>query len=35
MGILDKYQTLIIFAAIPLGLLIGQIGIIEQYAENL
>ena len=34
MGILDKYQTLIIFAAIPLGLLIGQIGIIEQYAEN-
>jgi len=34
MGILDKYQTLIIFAAIPIGLLIGQIGIIEQYAEN-
>ena len=34
MGILDKYQTLIIFAAIPIGLLIGQIEIIEQYAEN-
>jgi Arsenite efflux pump ACR3 and related permeases len=33
-GILDKYQTLIIFAAIPIGLLIGQIEIIEQYAEN-
>ncbi|WP_342759353.1 bile acid:sodium symporter [Kineothrix sedimenti] len=31
----EKYQTLIIFAAMPLGLLLGQIGIIEQYAENL
>ena len=34
MGVLDKYQTFIIFAAIPIGLLIGQIEIIEQYAEN-
>jgi Arsenite efflux pump ACR3 and related permeases len=34
MGFLDKYQTLIIFAAIPIGLLLGQIDIIEQYAEN-
>ena len=34
MGLLDKYQTLIIFAAIPIGLLLGQIPIIEQYAEN-
>ena len=34
MGFLDKYQTLIIFAAIPIGLLLGQIDIIEQHAEK-
>jgi len=34
MSKLDKYQSLIIFAAIPIGLLFGQILIVEQYAEN-
>lgn len=34
MSKLEKYQTLIIFAAVPLGLLLGQIRIMEQYAEN-
>lgn len=34
MSKLEKYQTLIIFAAMPLGLLLGQIGIIETYADN-
>jgi ACR3 family arsenite efflux pump ArsB len=34
MSKLEKYQTLIIFIAIPIGLLLGQIQIIEQYAEN-
>lgn len=34
MSRLDKYQTLIIFVAMPIGLLFGQIGIAEQYAEN-
>lgn len=31
---LEKYQTLIIFVAMPLGLLLSQITIIEQYAET-
>ncbi len=31
---LEKYQTLIIFVAMPLGLLLSQITIIEQYAEE-
>ncbi len=34
MSKLEKYQTLIIFAAMPLGLLLGQIGLAEQYAEK-
>jgi arsenite transporter len=34
MSKLEKYQTLIIFAAMPLGLLLGQIKIMEQNAEN-
>jgi ACR3 family arsenite efflux pump ArsB len=34
MSKLEKYQTLIIFAAMPLGLLLGQIKIIETYADN-
>lgn len=34
MSKLEKYQTLIIFAAMPLGLLLGQVGIIETYADN-
>ncbi|WP_068672962.1 arsenic resistance protein [Oceanobacillus sp. Castelsardo] len=34
MGILDKLQTVIILFAVGLGLLLGQINIIEQYAEN-
>ncbi|MFV0413731.1 MAG: arsenic resistance protein, partial [Oscillospiraceae bacterium] len=32
MSKLEKYQTLIIFAAMPLGLLLGQIAVAEQYA---
>lgn len=31
---LEKYQTLIIFAAMPLGLLLGQIKFLETYAGN-
>ncbi|MFR3728578.1 arsenic resistance protein [Lacrimispora sp.] len=31
---LEKYQTLIIFAAMPLGLLLGQIKVLETYAGN-
>ncbi len=34
MSRLEKYQQLIIFAAMPIGLLFGRIEIIEQYAEN-
>ena len=34
MNKIEKYQTLIIFLAIPVGLLFGQILIVEQYAEN-
>ncbi|KTE90718.1 arsenic resistance protein [Desulfitobacterium hafniense] len=34
MSKLDKYQTLIIFMAMPLGLLFGQVRIVEQYADN-
>jgi ACR3 family arsenite efflux pump ArsB len=30
----ERYQTLIIFAAMPLGLLLGQVRVLEQYAEN-
>ncbi len=35
MGILDKLQTFIILFAVGLGLLLGQVDIIEQYAETL
>ncbi|MFV0529782.1 MAG: arsenic resistance protein [Lachnospiraceae bacterium] len=35
MNQLEKYQTLIIFAAMPLGILLGQIPFLERYAENL
>lgn len=35
MGILDKLQTIIILFAVGLGLLLGQVNIIEQYAETL
>src|SRR5690625_2730762 len=35
MGVLDKLQTFIILFAVSLGLLLGQVNIIEQYAENL
>jgi len=35
MGILDKLQTVIILFAVGLGLLLGQVNIVEQYAENL
>lgn len=35
MGILDKLQTVIILFAVGLGLLLGQVNIIEHYAENL
>ena len=35
MGILDKLQTFIILFAVDLGLLLGQVNIVEQYAENL
>ena len=34
MNKLDKYQTLIIFAAMPLGLLLGLLEPVEQYADN-
>lgn len=34
MNQLDKYQTLIILAAMPLGLLLGQIRLVEQSAEH-
>ncbi len=34
MSKIDKFQTLIIFVAMPLGLLFGQIKAVEQYAEN-
>nr|WP_092069175.1 bile acid:sodium symporter [Dendrosporobacter quercicolus]NSL47374.1 arsenic resistance protein [Dendrosporobacter quercicolus DSM 1736]SDL87144.1 Arsenite efflux pump ArsB, ACR3 family [Dendrosporobacter quercicolus] len=34
MSKLEKYQSFIIFLAIPIGILLGQIQIIEQYAEN-
>ena len=33
MSKIDKYQTLILFIAIPIGLLVGLINIVEQYAE--
>lgn len=35
MGILDKLQTFIILFAVGLGLLLGQVNIVELYAENL
>jgi len=35
MGILDKLQTIIILFAVGLGLLLGKVNIIEQYAEAL
>src|SRR5690625_4939257 len=35
MGLLDKLQTVIILIAVGLGLLFGQVSIIEQYAETL
>ena len=34
MGKVDKYQTLILFMAIPIGLLIGLIPVAEQFAEH-
>lgn len=34
MSKIEKYQTLIIFAAVPIGLLFGQISVVEQYAEH-
>src|SRR5690625_3853210 len=34
MGILDKLQTIIILFAVGLGLLLGQVNIIEQHAES-
>lgn len=34
MSKLEKYQSLIIFLAIPIGILLGQIQIVEQNAEN-
>lgn len=34
MNKIEKYQTLIIFIAMPIGLLLGLISIIERYAEN-
>ena len=34
MGILDKLQTIIILFAVGLGLLLGQVNIIEQHAET-
>lgn len=34
MNKLDKYQTLIIFISMPIGLLVGQIQLVEKYAEN-
>lgn len=34
MGILDKLQTIIILIAVGLGLLLGQVNIIEQHAES-
>lgn len=35
MGLLDKLQTVIILIAVGLGLLLGQVNIIEQYAVTL
>lgn len=35
MGILDKLQTVIILIAVSLGLLLGQVNIIEQHVESL
>ncbi|MDY0407371.1 arsenic resistance protein [Virgibacillus soli] len=35
MGLLDKLQTVIILIAVGLGLLLGQVNMIEQYAETL
>jgi len=35
MGILEKLQTFIIFFAVGLGLLLGQVNIIEQHADSL
>ncbi|MTW87560.1 arsenic resistance protein [Virgibacillus dakarensis] len=35
MGILDKLQTFIILFAVGLGLILRQVNVIEQYAENL
>lgn len=35
MGILDKLQTFIILIAVGLGLLVGQVEMIEKYAKNL
>lgn len=35
MGLLNKLQTIIILFAVGLGLLLGQVNIIEQYAETL
>src|SRR5690625_2972948 len=35
MGILDKLQTVIILIAVGLGLLLGQVNLIEQHAETL
>lgn len=35
MGILDKLQTIIILFAVGLGLLLGQVSIIEQHVETL
>ena len=34
MNRIERYQTLIIFVAMPIGLLFAQIPIVEQYAEN-
>ena len=34
-GILEKFQTLIILLAVGSGILLGQIGVIERYAETL
>ena len=33
-GILEKFQTLIILLAVGSGILLGQIGVIERYAGN-
>lgn len=34
MGVLDKLQTIIILVAVVFGLLLGQVNLIEQYAET-